>query len=625
MNWREGAAKLAVMTSRLTVPHMGRILAWRVGATMALVALAVRAQSAENAIPAGELAVPPEKARIQAVAAAARVDGWSAEAPILTRAAFDAYRTGNLQAARGWLAVARWAGILGEHETVAVPAWIRALESAGLAHANLPRTYTIRKGVALSARLSPSAQVALAEDPLFLDAFFGQLSPYDYLPKVLAILGRLHDADPATFAAYHSLAIAIALVYDTPPPPYWPHAQIGAAMPVRALPDPLAAFRFFVEQDRAGRCYQPLRQLGPEELKFVVDVAASFEELRWSQTIVDVPLDRFDQVYSMIRYRVDRLRNGNAVWPGPHYTLPLILGAGGICVDQAYFACEAGKARGVPTLLFMGAGLDGRHAWFGYLDQHRQWRLDAGRYAEQRLVTGAAIDPQTWGWLTDHDLRFLSERFQHLETTRRSRIHSDFARAFLQAGDLVLANQAAEDAIRAESRNLEAWELLLAVSRRRGDTPTATETILRRALLAFRHYPDLEARFTDALVASLRSRGETSMADFEQAEFIRTYGGRRGDLAIREAAQRLALGFGRFDLASQIGAYNRIIDRYAGEGGAVLFDSVVRVFVEHLIQLGQPQAALKALDRARTAMKIETDSPLGKDFDALAKRIRSAP
>ena len=32
------------------------------------------------------------------------------------------------------------------------------------------------------------------------------------------------------------------------------------------------------------------------------------------------------------------------MWPDKSYSLPAILGAGGICVDQAYFATQAGKA-----------------------------------------------------------------------------------------------------------------------------------------------------------------------------------------------------------------------------------------------------------------------------------------
>ena len=44
--------------------------------------------------------------------------------------------------------------------------------------------------------------------------------------------------------------------------------------------------------------------------------------------------------------------------------------------------------------LFTGQGQDARHAWFGFLDGEHKWRLDAGRYAEQRFVTGNALDPQ---------------------------------------------------------------------------------------------------------------------------------------------------------------------------------------------------------------------------------------
>lgn len=576
-------------------------------------------------VPAGELQTPPSERRVEAVVEAARRDGWATVAPVLRTASFEAYATGNLESARAWLNLARWAGWLGEPETVAVEKWIQAIESAGLAHPNLPRSYEIRRGVALSARLSPGAQAGLAGDPAFLDAFFAQLSPFDYPPGVLTILGRLHDGDPDDFRDYRNLAIAIAVVHDTAPPPWWPHGQVSPAALPRKWPDALATFRFFVAQDQAGRCYLPLKRLGADELKFVVDAAAPFDELTWAQKVVDVPLAHLDKVYSMVPYRVERLQAGRAVWPGDHYSLPLILGRGGICVDQAYFACEVGKARGVPTLLFMGAGMDGRHAWFGYLDGDGHWRLDAGRYAEQRLETGRAIDPQTWGWMTDHEIRFLSERFQRLASTRRSRIQSDFARAFLGAGDDRRAVDAAEDALRSEDRNLAAWQVLLDASRRRGDPPAATEIILGRACHAFRRYPDLESHFNDLLVASLRARGETSRADHVQAGFIRAYGRRRADLAIREAARKLASDFDRRDLVSQIGDYNRVVDQYGAEGGAVLFDQVVRVFVEHLVLNGRIPEARRALERARAVMHVVPETPLAMDFDALERRVRATP
>ena len=163
------------------------------------VVLRLQAGPAEK-VPAGELQASPSDQRVEQVVEAARRDGWSAVAPGLRTAAFEAYATGNLESARAWLNLARWAALLGEPETSAVETWIHGIESAGLAHPNLPRSYEIRRGVALSARLSPAAQAGLAGDPAFLDAFFAQLSPFDYPPGVLTILGRLHDALPRTIS-----------------------------------------------------------------------------------------------------------------------------------------------------------------------------------------------------------------------------------------------------------------------------------------------------------------------------------------------------------------------------------------------------------------------------------------
>ena len=63
------------------------------------------------------------------------------------------------------------------------------------------------------------------------------------------------------------------------------------------------------------------------------------------------------------------------------------------------------------------------------------WELDAGRYAEQRFVTGYARDPQTWGEFSDHELKFLSERFRDLPSFRQSRLHVNFAEVYLAIGN----------------------------------------------------------------------------------------------------------------------------------------------------------------------------------------------
>src|SRR5690606_10512591 len=130
--------------------------------------------------------------------------------------------------------------------------------------------------------------------------------------------------------------------------------------------------------DRSSIALHRIRRLAAAELKFVVDCSAPLTELTWAQRNVMAPLPQLTTTYDAIRYRNDRLAAGQFSWPARDYRLETILREGGICVDQAYYAVNAGKARGVPTLFFRGAGLDGRHAWFGYLTANG-WVLDAGR------------------------------------------------------------------------------------------------------------------------------------------------------------------------------------------------------------------------------------------------------
>src|SRR5690606_25541101 len=119
------------------------------------------------------------------------------------------------------------------------------------------------------------------------------------------------------------------------------------------------------------------------------------------------------------------------------YSLSSIRALGGICVDQAYFAWQAGKAKGIPTIIFSGAGNDGAHAWVGYYDANRGWNMDVGRYSQGEYVTGRAFSPQDWRHFTDHELRFLRVRFplgtryldeiSHLEKARLIFVHTQAA------------------------------------------------------------------------------------------------------------------------------------------------------------------------------------------------------
>lgn len=598
-----------------------RLRVWLVLAAWLSAIATARAQV--NGIPDAELTQPPTPARINAILAASRRDGWAPQVASLRDAALRSYAHSNIFVADAWYDLCAWAILFGETQSQFVERWIVAVNTMKVGHSNMPRDIPVRMDP-LSASLSPELQSWLLNNRGFSEQFFAHISTVDYLPKVFEILESIYHTEPTLFKSYPDLALAIALVYDVPPPPNWPHGQVPPTVLPRTLAAPLAAFRWWVKQDQLGQTYHALKRLPADELKFVVDAAAPVTELEWAQRTVAVSLSDLPRTYTMIRYRMDRVTKNQPVWPDRSYKLVDIAAAGGICADQAYFATEAAKARGVPSLLFLGAGNDSRHAWFGYLDGEQHWQLDAGRYAEQRFVTGVAYDPQTWALISDHELQFLAEHFRALPSYRQSRIHEEFAMLMLSTHDAGPAAAAARKAVRFEPRNQQGWDTLVAATRELTPDPRAVEAIWREAALAFRASADLETLYVGRVVESLRARGQTSAADEEVRRIARKYQTDRVDISVQEARDIMMRSIATQPLDGQIRTYNSVVDSYGPGAGISFYDQVVRLFVEHLAQLRHVPEAGRAIDRARQIMQPPAQSQLESELNKLQQTITRA-
>lgn len=580
--------------------------------------------AALSPISEAEAVRPPTPARLGAILAAAQREGWAAQVEPLRAAAEKAYRRDQLPAAEAWFNIYRWTGLWAMNDKEYTTRWSAAVKAAGVNHANMPLNHPIR-GLPLGFLLLPELQLWLLGNDEFSREFFALITPVDYIPAVFQILNELHFDNAAKFRAYAKLATAIALVYDVPPPPYWPHGQVTPAALARKWPKPLDAFAWWTKQDQLGRTFHPLTRLGAEELKFVVDASAPFAELEWSQQVADYPLNSLGKAYTMVRYDSGRVQRDELYWRGETYALHDILAAGGICVDQAFFATNVGKARGVPTLLFRGQGVSSRHAWFGFLDAKEQWQFDVGRYAEQRFVTGYTIDPQTWREISDHELRFLAERFLTQPAYLQSRIHTMFAADFLGRKYPVAAGSAAQKAAKLEPRNFPAWEIVISAEKALNLDARIIEQTFREAVEALRGYPDLEAAYSARLSESLRARGDLAAAELERTRITQKNRDNRGDIALRRARDALVAGFASQPLPEQIDAFNALLATQGKDAATVFYDQVVLTFVEHLLRLQQPDEALKAVEAARKTLQVDSNSQLARDFDRLAQRIKSGP
>lgn len=216
--------------------------------------------------------------------------------------------------------------------------------------------------------------IALGEDETVSHLFVEKLNPLDDKKKALQILLQLAQSSQGDLHGYAALGVAYSLVFDQPFPNSWPHAQVPRdAVPIGDL-DVVQRFNFYVQASRNKKTDLDLTQVPFEYLKFLVDSKVKLSELEYAQTNKIAYRD-FEKAFFAITYDEPRVNPAHMAmtWTYPTYTLNDIETKGGICVDQAYYACMLGKGRGIPTIFFTGQGTDGGHAWFAYLSRDLKW------------------------------------------------------------------------------------------------------------------------------------------------------------------------------------------------------------------------------------------------------------
>ena len=155
------------------------------------------------------------------------------------------------------------------------------------------------------------------------------------------------------------------MVFDQPFPRTWPHHQVARNDVPFDSALPSSRFAEMVNAHKSRQLEYDPTQLSVTELKFVVDHRLPKSELDWARESVKLRRASFDKIFSSIKY--DRPRLEVEFLDGHTVIIRLVqLKKKGICVDQAYFSSMAGKAKGIPTLTFVGQGSGGGHARFGF-------------------------------------------------------------------------------------------------------------------------------------------------------------------------------------------------------------------------------------------------------------------
>lgn len=411
------------------------------------------------------------------------------------------------------------------------------------------------------------------------EEFSALFSRHDDFAAVSRILGELWAADEAAFRKYPSLACAIALVYDRPCPPQYPHGQVAEALLPRRFCPPADALRYFARAADANRLAQSPAKLAIDEAAFVVPLLISPAEL---EQVAALKLSRADipKLYPSVPYDHGRFRARQYSWSGGPYTLANIRRHGGICVDQAYYTMSVAQASGVPAFIMSGAGNDGYHAFVGFLERPGKWRTDVGRYANQKYATGAVWNPLTWTQMTDHDLEFLEARFRNTPAYAATELHVERGYELLKAKNLPAAEKVLLAAKGMEPRCPEVWEGLAELAEAKGEPPVRRQSLYAEAARALGKSRELEIRWRSELAKSLAALGKSDEALAERLVVVRRSASVRPELALTLATEIMDDVMTRKDWKRAISVFNRLVTQFDEAGPEFYRRVVLRVVVE---------------------------------------------
>ena len=451
---------------------------------------------------------------------------------------------------------------------------------------------------------------SLGENIELRRAFLENLSSDDNVKNALRILLSMQAKAPAAVQELPRLAVALSLVLDQPFPKRWPHRQVTPSAVPSEVVDPVQRLKSMAELQRGRRYATDLRDFRVSELKFIIDHPLVESEMEWARKNVTASRSGFSKVFSSIRYDIPRFKANQLVWPYPAYTFAEIRSRGGICVDQAYFASNTGKAKGLPTLYFSGQGDDGGHAWFGYMDSPGHWETDCGRYESQNYPVGNAMDPQTWKPISDTELVFLAKGRERSDGYQQAVLLTDFARTLGRPE----SKRWLDSARRVQPEFLPAWNLQAQILEENHASAQIQQEFWTEYTSRFSNYPDLKVGGQSKLLELAKERGDALQVKGLTQEILVQNRTRRFDLGIGSASGDMGEKIAAGKWSEAEAAYRKALRDFKGQAGGNLYYGLVAPFVEAALADGQVVMAKSALAEAKRLLKPSQDSLVGRSL-----------
>ncbi|HEY0256168.1 MAG TPA: DUF4019 domain-containing protein [Candidatus Methylacidiphilales bacterium] len=464
--------------------------------------------------------------------------------------------------------------------------------------------------------------VALGKDDAVSHLFVEKLDPLDVKKQALQNLILLDQANSDDLHEYAALGVAYSLVFDQRFPDFWPHPQVAHdAVPIGNV-DVVERFNFYVQANRNKKTALDLTQLSFENLKFLVDSEVRLSEFEYAQNN-HLSYGDFANAFFSITYNESRVQSTDNMvlsWDLPTYTLKDIETHGGICVDQAYYACTLGKGRGIPTIFFTGQGSGGGHAWFGYLSHDGRWELDCGRYASQNYPKGFAVDPQTWQPIDDTTLTNLFKNGDKNPNYQPAMTALAWAR--LQADDPSYY-QILEDARSIMPEWAGTWKMESAWLEKNKAGLDQQKTFYQAWITQFTSFPDMKVEGQQHLLAALKQANDPD-AESLQRDIILENRSTGFDLGIKGSFSAISDKIATEDWEGARLEFQKAVRDFKDQGGGTFFNDVIEPYTAACVQHGQGKQAEDGLKFAEDRIAIDSGSILAVEFTRLKKNLQVA-
>jgi len=435
----------------------------------------------------------------------------------------------------------------------------------------------------------------------------------------IEILSKLLGDDKRKFERYMNLAIAIAMVWDEPFPDSWPHPNVNRSdVPIGNF-DVLSMFNFFVSSHENGQLKIGLDRLSVRELCFVIDTPVELNELKYAQQIKLKSLKDLERLYKIIPYDQQRINSEEYEWPhGPYRLIDIGLKKGGICMDQSYFAAHAAKSQGVPSILFMGQGRSGGHAWVGYLESRGRWKLNAARWASEKYPVGFAYDPQTWERISDTQFEF----YLKSNGDSPSRVKGKLVLAWaLLNKDSSQFESLLQVAAKIMPRSKEPWQIELKHLHDRNASPEEMRFFWVRWINNFKEEKGTKAKGQIELLKVLRKLELNSAAVKLSRQIVNENRSGRFDLGITVASDEVFDLQRSKDWTKAHRKYKVTLEQFRTSSGGHLFYNLIEPYVRNCLLDRRMEEASDAMGLAGKIIKPVQNTILYNDFEKLRSEV----